>query len=89
MSEDVLTKHEQALMDDFAKRAKGMSKINLGAGVLGVVAAFGLFWEAWQPILMATLGGALIGVSLKKRDLGEMKIIMIKLWEAHKGGTSE
>ena len=78
-----LTDHEVRLMEDFQKRAKGMSMVNLLAGVLGVAVAFILFSDAWQSSLLAGLGGGLIGVSLEKRYLGEMREVMLKLWRAY------
>lgn len=80
----VLTDHEQRLVDDFAKRAKGMKTMNLVAGIAGVAVAFFAAYSEWLAILAGTLGGALIGVSLEKRYLAEMRTVILKLHEASK-----
>ena len=80
----VLTDHEQRLVDDFARRAKGMKVMNLVAGIAGVAVAFAVAPSQWLPILAAGLGGGLIGVSLEKRYLAEMRTVILKLHDATK-----
>lgn len=79
-----LSDHEKKLMEDFAKRAKGMRPLNLFAGLAGVAVAFAAFPGSWLSSLLAALSGGLIGVSLEKRYLGEMRAILLKLWEQHR-----
>ena len=68
-----LNPHQERLLKDFLARSRGMSTLNLAAGIVGALAA--LLISAPQPVvaLLAILGGALIGVSLEKRYLAEMR----------------
>jgi hypothetical protein len=79
MNEPDLTDHQRRLLDDFVKRAKGMSALNLAVGVLGVAVGFIIGSHEWLAVLAAGLGGGLVGVSLEKRYLGEMREIILKL----------
>lgn len=81
----MLTDHEKLLVTDFQKRAKGMSVTNLVVGVVGVIAGFVVAPDGGLlAVAAAAMGGGLIGVSLEKRYLAEMRDIILKLHEATK-----
>lgn len=75
----MLSTHEERLLADFLTRARGMSTLNLGAGLVACGAAFAIGAPQWTIALLAALGGALIGVSLEKRYLQEMRGVIEKL----------
>ena len=53
-----LTPHQERLLADFLGRARGMSVVNLGAGIAACAGAMLLDAPQWLVALLGTLGGA-------------------------------
>lgn len=73
MSASGLGPHERKLLRDFLQRPRAMNKLNLAAGVIACLAALVLTAPQEIVVVLAGLGGGLIGVSLEKRYLTEMR----------------
>lgn len=71
--------HEKRLLHDFLyRRPKYLTTVNavIGAAAIGLLTW--LFPDAFTPVAVAALSGALIGVYFEQRHIGELRAIFKK-----------